>query len=318
MSKYLYAFSADPITKGHRNVIERILHAHPNDELIIGIGVNPNKKYLGQKPPGNTPKVFAPGIISTKKNELNSVFSPKGDEFYYSIYTPKPVGQYTIWYSKMIKGVWTKPEIAPFSGEYTDVDMAFSPDGNRLYFCSRRPVPGDDTPEYYIWYCDRLEDNTWSEPVMMDFPVNTVFSETYPTFTKEGRMYLASNRDGGAGSKDIYSIDLINGKYKNAINLGDSINTEYGEGDTFIAPDESYMIISCWGRPEGKGMDISFKKEDGGWTKKVNMEEILKRGITGGCPYVSPDGKYFFFTSKGDIYWVSAKIIDEIKTKIII
>lgn len=46
MSKYLYAFSADPITKGHRNVIERILHAHPNDELIIGIGVNPDKKYL--------------------------------------------------------------------------------------------------------------------------------------------------------------------------------------------------------------------------------------------------------------------------------
>ena len=37
MSKYLYAFSADPITKGHRNVIERILYAHPNDELIIGI-----------------------------------------------------------------------------------------------------------------------------------------------------------------------------------------------------------------------------------------------------------------------------------------
>ena len=46
MSKYLYAFSADPITKGHRNVIERILYAHPNDELIIGIGVNPDKKYL--------------------------------------------------------------------------------------------------------------------------------------------------------------------------------------------------------------------------------------------------------------------------------
>lgn len=46
MSKCLYAFSADPITKGHRNVIERILKAHPNDELIIGIGVNPDKKYL--------------------------------------------------------------------------------------------------------------------------------------------------------------------------------------------------------------------------------------------------------------------------------
>ena len=50
MSKYLYAFSADPITKGHRNVIERILDAHPNDELIVGIGVNPDKTYMFSLP----------------------------------------------------------------------------------------------------------------------------------------------------------------------------------------------------------------------------------------------------------------------------
>jgi len=58
----------------------------------------------------------------------------------------------------------------------------------------------------------------------------------------------------------IYTPEPV-GEYTNAVNLGNSINTEYGEGDTFISPDESYMIISCWGRPEGKGMDISFKKK---------------------------------------------------------
>ena len=47
--------------------------------------------YLGQKPPGMTPEVFAPGIISTReKYELNSIFSPKGDEFYYEISTTTP------------------------------------------------------------------------------------------------------------------------------------------------------------------------------------------------------------------------------------
>ncbi|MBE0664402.1 MAG: hypothetical protein IH584_01170 [Candidatus Aminicenantes bacterium] len=34
--------------------------------------------YLGQKPPGTTPELFAPGIVSTGLNELNSVFSPDG------------------------------------------------------------------------------------------------------------------------------------------------------------------------------------------------------------------------------------------------
>lgn len=68
-------------------------------------------------------------------------------------------------------------------------------------------------------------------------------------------------------------------------------------------------------KPEGKGLDISFKKKDGSWTKLVNMEKILKRNIIGGCPYVSPDGKYFFFTRKSDIYWVDAKIIEQLKAK---
>lgn len=39
----LYAFSGDPITKGHLDLIERAYRLFPN--LIIGIGVNPEKKY---------------------------------------------------------------------------------------------------------------------------------------------------------------------------------------------------------------------------------------------------------------------------------
>lgn len=46
MSRCLYAFSGDPITRGHRNVIERIVRAHPEDELVVGIGTHPDKKYL--------------------------------------------------------------------------------------------------------------------------------------------------------------------------------------------------------------------------------------------------------------------------------
>jgi len=269
--------------------------------------------YLGQKPPGLTPEIFAPSIISTEKNELNAVFSKKGDEFYYAIHTPDD--KYTIMYTKQVNNIWIQPEVVSFSGKFTDVDMAFSPDGNQLYFCSKRPVPGDSTPEYNIWVCERLQDNNWSESTKMGTPINTSESETYPTFTNDGTMYFSSSRPGGKGSKDIYYSKLVNGKFAKAINLGDSINTQYGEGDTYAAPDESFLIITCWGRPEGKGLDISFKKEDGSWTRKVNMEKILKRNIVGGCPYVSPDGKYFFYTRNGDIYWVSAKIIEELKPK---
>lgn len=48
-------------------------------------------EYFGQKPPGMTPEIFAPGFISTGKAELNSVFTPDGREFYFAIYTPMSI-----------------------------------------------------------------------------------------------------------------------------------------------------------------------------------------------------------------------------------
>jgi len=30
---------------------------------------------------------------------------------------------------------------------------------------------------------------------------------------------------------------------------------------------------------------------------------------------LSPDGKYLFYQSRGDIYWVDAKIIEELKPR---
>ncbi|MFN3405360.1 MAG: pantetheine-phosphate adenylyltransferase [Cytophagaceae bacterium] len=44
MKKAIYAFSGDPITYGHIDVIERASKVF--DELIVGIGINPSKKYL--------------------------------------------------------------------------------------------------------------------------------------------------------------------------------------------------------------------------------------------------------------------------------
>jgi hypothetical protein len=41
--------------------------------------------YLGQKPPGLTPELFAPGIISSGMNEAFLVFAPDYNEIYYDL-----------------------------------------------------------------------------------------------------------------------------------------------------------------------------------------------------------------------------------------
>ena len=40
--------------------------------------------YLGQKQPGMTPEIFAPGIVSTEKfREFSGTFTPDGKEYYF-------------------------------------------------------------------------------------------------------------------------------------------------------------------------------------------------------------------------------------------
>ena len=129
-------------------------------------------------------------------------------------------------------------------------------------------------------------------------------------------MYFASSREGNLGEKDLYYSTVKNGQFTEPVHLGESINSEHGEGDTYVSPDESYLIISSWGRPDSHGrgdLYISFKNKDGTWSKLKNMGDTINTTATEYCPVVSPDGKYLFFTSGGDIKWMDARIIDSYK-----
>ncbi len=273
--------------------------------------------YLGQKPPGETPEIFAPGIISTGLSELNAVFSPDGSEFYYAISTPGK--GYKIYYTKELNTGWTDPQLVPFSSNKSDVDMCITHDGKRMYFGSNRPVNGVAQEDFKIWYVDRMG-NGWSGAKYLDASINDGKRALYPTVSKYGTMFFQAVRKDTYGSRDIYYSKYVDGKYLNPVHLGKEINSIYGEGDVLIAPDESYMIVNSNGRPDdlGKGdLYISFKKKEGTWTPLKNMGNNINSNKTDYCPMISPDNKYFFFTSTrtghGDIYWVDAKIIEELR-----
>jgi hypothetical protein len=63
----------------------------------------------------------------------------------------------------------------------------------------------------------------------------------------------------------------------------------------------------------GCGLYVSFKKNDGTWTVPQNLQSQIP---IAGSPLVrvSSDGKYLFYTQNGDIYWVSAQIIEALKS----
>ena len=217
--------------------------------------------------------------------------------------------------------------------------VRFSPDGNRIYYASKRPIDKNEEPksDFDFWFVQRTE-NGWSEPKYEGSIVNSERDDLVSSISANGTKYFDYKGD-------IYKAQLVNEQYITPEKLSSSVNSKDWELSPFIAPDESYIIfVSC--RPDigdGKAdLFISFKNEDGSWTNARNMGERVNSNAVDQAPGVTPDGKYLFFSSRrfcesfskktnnynntinklngpgngsSDIYWIEAGIIDSLRPK---
>ncbi|MFC2145871.1 ankyrin repeat domain-containing protein, partial [Acidobacteriota bacterium] len=222
-------------------------------------------EYLGQKPPGLTPGIFAPGIVSTPAIEFANTFSPNGSTFYFTRFNIRSM-KTTILMMNRENQQWAEPQVAPFSGQHSDFEAVISYDGKKLYFCSNRPLTGKKPPkDQDIWVVEKTQTG-WSEPVNPGPPLNSDGEEFYPTLTRDGTIYFRSDRPGGIGKGDFYRSKFVNGKYSPPQNLGNTVNTEFDELNIFVSADEKYIIFASRGRPDsfgGNDLYISFRKADG-------------------------------------------------------
>ncbi|MBN8855714.1 MAG: hypothetical protein BGO55_22950 [Sphingobacteriales bacterium 50-39] len=194
------------------------------------------------------PRIFAEGVISTGDYETHPAFSPTGDTLYFLKGLPD-AGFFSICVSYKKEGKWTIPQVAPFSGQYTDADPFVTRDGKMLYFVSNRPAKAGEPArsDWDIWKVE-ITANGWGKPIHLDSTINSSSSEYFPTLADNGNLYFGSGRKGGKGRSDIYVSRFIDGHYGPPENLGNSINTADNEYEPYIAPDESYLISATeWG-----------------------------------------------------------------------
>ncbi|MCP4728140.1 MAG: hypothetical protein GY863_24080 [bacterium] len=285
----------------------------------------PNLKgpYLGQTPPGMSAKLFAPEVLSRYRDSFCSVFSPCGNEFYFVSDLDWDDNHELVWMRK-VNNEWTEPEILSFNSEFTDNDICISPDGFRIFWRSWRPLPGHTEQEEvsYLWFAYRTE-NGWSkaQPVVT---TDGFLYAGYPAVAYNGTIYFNKRSENNVGRNDLFYTQFVKGIYGTPVNLGRTVNTIHAEGDLCISPDESFLVVSCWERPDNNGesdLYISFRKDDGAWTKLINMGEAINNGENENCPMISPDGKFFFFfrydpiNKKSTTCWIDIKIIDTLKPK---
>ncbi len=270
--------------------------------------------YLGQKPPGKTPEIFAPGILSTEVNEFNAVFTPKGDEVYFTMNSEN--GQDIMVIEKK-NGQWQERRPASFSGPYREVDPFITQDGKKLYFSSNRPnKEGEEKEDCDFWFVERLASGEWGEAKHLDNPCTQGRHDYYYVSTPDGTVYYSVFDENDSG--DLFYISPEQ-QDKTPYRLDFPINTEHREHDPFIAQDGSFLMFTST-RPGGYGsadLYICFLQSDETWSVPINMGESINSDRYDYCAFLSPDEKYFFFSSSrsgnGDVYWVDAGIIDELK-----
>jgi Tol biopolymer transport system component len=277
--------------------------------------------YLGQTPPGDTPVVFARGIISDNYQQHGAPsFSPDGNQvFWQTNRRPENENEKWLTFSMTMRrtgDIWTAPEVSPYGSM-----PLFSPDGKRIYFAGKEE--GDDP--YFV----EKQGNSWSEPkslgLVARFP--ELKEAFFPSIARNGTIYFMGYVEGQWNNYGIYRAELINGVYAKPELLSPSINTPGGMRNwaPFIAPDESYLIFcSTRGLPEYDQGDlhICFRQPDGSWTDPVSMGAPINTNQMERFSALSPDGRYLFFTRDTpgydeDVYWVSAGIIEKLKAKTI-
>jgi hypothetical protein len=290
--------------------------------LLMGLSVPPDRSfprlegpYLGQKPPGLTPRPFAPGVVTTDGEEGGVGFARSGTVFLFQRFLD---GRCHTYIMRLKDGIWSAPELVPFWETMAENgDFVFSSDDRTLLYQVRSRT--DSGPVSHIWRAEVM-DTGWGEPASLPPPVNSPHFESYASDASDGTLYFFSRRPGGRGRFDLYRSARRDGTYADPVNL-DSLNTEYDEWDPFIAPDESYLVF-CSTRPGGLGMDdlyISFRDKDGRWGLPVNLGEKVNSGGSENRPCVTQDGKYFFFTStrngSRDVFWVEAAYLAAFKNQ---
>lgn len=191
---------------------------------------------------------------------------------------------------KTING-WSEPSKLDngINTEYNEMYISMASNGN-LYFSANYP----ESRGRFDIYMFSPDDKTKPKAMQLDSNINSEFEEFHVYIAPdESYLIFDSPRPGGFGQNDLYiSYKKSDGAWAKAINMGDEINTPFGDIRPFVSYDRKYLFF-CSNRPNPQ-----LIKQD----KPYNYEQFMKR--------IDGPGN-----GSQDIYWVDAKIIEKLRPK---
>lgn len=165
--------------------------------------------------------------INSPYQEASASISPDGKLMYISSNRPGGLGGKDIYRARRLPdGQWSLPEnLGPTINTPFDEDAPYiQADGRTLFFSSN----GHQTMGGFDIFKTKLEnDEMWSIPKNMGYPINTVKDDIYFVVSPDGKTaYYSSDMPGGYGNQDIYRINILFDDERKAIFKGIAQNKD--------------------------------------------------------------------------------------------
>ena len=205
-----------------------------------------------------------PTILGSNVNspylESSACYSADGNIIFFSSNRPGGFGGKDLYMArKLDNGKWGVPyNLGPtINTEYNEDAPYVNPEGNTLYFSSEghKNMGG-----YDVFKSTFNEAGVFTEPENLGCPVNTVNDDIFFVINTDGSTgYLSSEREGGFGSQDIYSVYF-----------GDNVNQL--QAFNIHIKDDADSIIK---KAEITLLDVHTKKETGYYKANWDTGKIL-------------------------------------------
>ena len=131
--------------------------------------------------------------------------------------------------------------------------------------------------------------------------INTKYWESQGCFSPDGKyMYFVSNRPGGYGGKDIWRSEITQKGFLPAVNLGDTINTQYDEMSPFVHPDNLTFYFASDGHTGFGDYDLFVSRRKNTakeWGLPNNMGHPINTHNTENSLIVAANGKTAYYAS---------------------
>ncbi|MEO9966590.1 MAG: OmpA family protein [Reichenbachiella sp.] len=201
-------------------------------------------------------------------------------------------------------------QVAQLNSTANDYAPQVNPVGTRLYFTSVRQGGFDNVQDssranHYgeDIYVSNLLDNSWSPPIMLPEPINSINDDFGSAFTGDGQtmVYVRCGGDESVGNCDLYITTLDGTRWSEPVNMGNVVNSEDWESQPTISSDGTRIIFTSSRDGGYGGADLYMTEINhlGDWGIPQNLGGIINTPLSDNSPFLAADGKTLYYATSG-------------------